>query len=107
MTVATLQYASAAFAFFAAILWYLSARVKIPETFSNTVFRAGSFQAKWLSNGFPNSQIVGQGESTEFTELGRALTQQGTWSKRAAACACAAALLQGVATLADQSGWLR
>lgn len=100
-SVEKVQIASAVFALAAAVLWFLSARIRIPEEFSIRVHRPGSFAAKILSRGNPADIGATQGESEDLVELGRALFAQGTWSKWAAACACVAALLQGLATLSE------
>jgi hypothetical protein len=107
ISVAVLQLLSAIFAFAAAVLWFLSAGVKIPKDFSGRVYRAGSFPARWRSNGFPDSRVVGQSDNSELVELGHALQRQGSWSKWAAGCAFVAAALQGVATLAEHPEWFR
>ncbi|MEW6438814.1 MAG: hypothetical protein AB1508_16775 [Pseudomonadota bacterium] len=82
---------SALFAFVAAILWVLSATVKIPKTFSINVLTEHTEDAE-----FPGSQIIasGWGESAELTELGMKLGEQSRLSAFAAIAAAGAAILQ-------------
>ena len=82
------QGASAIFAFLAAILWFLSARVPTPSNFIVTTF--GHTDAF-------GTHVSGQGSSPQLTELGNALLRQSRLSAYAAFCAGVSALFQVVA----------
>jgi hypothetical protein len=68
-TVSTLQWASAGFAFLAAVLWLASAMVKLPPP-----------QITWNS----------------IDDIVPALQRQSRWSAAAAVCAAVSAVVQGV-----------
>jgi len=88
--------ASAVFAIAAAILWFVSARIKTPESFSIHVARAGTLQGQLLAGGVIGSQYAGHGYSPELTALGESMCRQSKWSAAAAVCAGIAAILQAV-----------
>jgi hypothetical protein len=86
------DFASALFAFGAAVLWGASAMVKTPRSFSVDVITTHTGDAE-----FPWSGIVGQGFGTsdDLNALGKALILQSRLSAFAAGSAAIAAALQG------------
>lgn len=80
---ATCNFASAAFAFVAVVLWYRSATVQVPH------------EDKPGTDGWHSAAIVVDGSNFINTAISQAL-----WSKRAAYAAALAALFQGVELLA-------
>lgn len=92
----TIKYASAVFAIAAAMLWFVSAVVKTPKSFSLHVARADSLHGKLLAGSVFGSEYVGHGHSPELTALGAAMSRQSMWSAAAAVCAGIAAALQAV-----------
>jgi hypothetical protein len=82
--------ASAIFAFVAAFLWWLSARVKTPRQF---VVISSSFVDDIAPIG---GQISGVGSSPQLDELALALIRQSKLSAGAATCAGLAALCQAI-----------
>src|SRR5690348_12872085 len=77
------NYVAAAFALCAAILWFVSASVRTPEAFANSVDLSN---ATW-------SSLRGHGDSSDLMDLGAALKRQSRWSAHAAICAGVAAIL--------------
>jgi hypothetical protein len=90
-------YLSAGCAFVAALLWWLSARVKTPRDFNVHVHEAGTLGS--LGGLTP---LLGHGFSPELSALGNALVRQSTFSAWAAGFAGASALLQGLGFLVSQ-----
>ena|SRR5271166_2793479 len=88
-----LDIASAIFAFIAAVLWFLSARIKMPREFPILV----------TSSHFADSEIPSAGEvhsvgsSKQLDDLGRAVIKQSALSSYAAGYAAVAAVCQGLA----------
>ena len=88
------NYAAAAFAFCAAVLWFLSARVEMPEEFPIAV--------EISSPGFSGSS-GGRGYSLELSELALALKRQSRLSSYAAVSAGIGAILGAIAFAT--AGW--
>jgi hypothetical protein len=82
------NYAAAAFAFAAAVLWFISALVKTPSSFDITVEISAS--------GY-DASAGGTGYSVGLCNLAKALKCQSRWSGYAAACAGVAAILTALA----------
>ena len=78
------NFAGGLFAFAAAILWFISALVRTPETFV--------IRNEILESSFDNS-VGAFSDSLDLNELGKALRRQSRWSARAAVCAGVAAFL--------------
>jgi hypothetical protein len=96
MTIARyLNYTAAAFGFAAAVLWFVSAFVRTPSSFSVAVDISA---ATW------DASVGGVGYSQDLSDLGDALKHQSRLSAYAAACAGMAAILGAAAlTLGDSS----
>lgn len=90
---AVIQYASAIFAAMAAILWFISALVKIPQDFPIYVEPSTPMREGYVGG----TEDIGYGFSKELNELGQALRRQSSWSAAAAASAGMSAILQAVA----------
>src|SRR5258708_1288961 len=75
----------------AAWLWFLSARVETPTSFSVHVVRP---QFPPLSGDPMGGKYVGHAYSSDFTKLSECLGRQSRLSARAALCAGASAILQ-------------
>ena len=95
-----LEIATAAFAVLAAVLWFASARVKTPQTFTVKVL-----STHLASSDVDGSEIIsdGFGTSPELEALGAALIKQSRRSSCAAIAAAASALCQGGAVWAHFS----
>jgi hypothetical protein len=90
----TLEIISAIFGGLAALLWFMSARVKTPTSFSITVHVANT----------PSHLAIGPyqtsyGESAELNALGKAVVRQSKLSSLAALCAGLAAAFQTITIL--------
>ena len=82
------NYAAAAFAIAAAVLWFMSARVKTPQSFGIAVT---------ISTSPFDGSSGGTGHSPDLWNLGYALKRQSRLSAYAAACAAIAAILNTAA----------
>ena len=91
-----LQYSSAAAAFVAASLWFWSAKVSLPRSFSVHVSRA-DYGGEPLGGGPFGGEYVGQAYSGDFTTLGEGLASQSRRSALAATAAGVSAFLQAAA----------
>ena len=85
-----LNYAAAAFAFAAAVLWFISALVKTPPSFSIAVE---------VSTSSYDDSAGGTGYSLDLLNLANALRRQSRWNAYAASCAGLAAILGALALL--------
>ena len=83
-----LNYVAAGFALGAGILWFISARIKTPRSFSIAV---DITQSSW------DGSVGGSGASADLASLGTTLGCQSYWSARAALCAAASAILTALA----------
>lgn len=90
---------SAAFTLGAAILWLLSARVKLPEDFSGRAVQPDEYAENKIAGPDPE-HAAGTIKSEGLRRLGRALARQSALSASAAACAFIAAAAQTVVALA-------
>jgi len=90
-----LNCASAIFAFVAAALWLMSARVSLPRTFSVHVVKSSTSGTLGVLGG----QYMGNAYSEDFVKLGDGLHRQNRLSAWAARGAAVAAILQGLGTL--------
>jgi len=94
----SLNILSALFAFVAAGLWLMSARVKTPDTFSVHVSRPDAFGQPL--GGHPMfGEYIGQAHSQDFTALAEALKRQSRLSAWAASSAACAVALQAFALI--------
>lgn len=91
---------SALFAFGAASLWLMSARVRTPGSFSVHVSRSDGF-GEPLGGGPMFGKYIGHAHSEDFVTLASALKRQNSLSARAAVCAACAAALQGVTLIRE------
>jgi hypothetical protein len=89
-----LQLASAIFAIAAAVLWLVSATVKLPNNFPITVTSLHTMMDQLIG-----AQIVSSGSSSELDQLGQAMIRQSRWSAWAAGCAAVAAVCQAIPIL--------
>lgn len=80
----SLQIASCVFAFAAALLWFKASTIKTPSTIDHIKFVSG-----------PNGGMTGP-----LAEIAMGVALQGTWNRRAATCASAAAAFQALAIIA-------
>lgn len=87
-----LQIFSVIFAAAAALLWLISAMIKMPGEFN-----IGVKPSIATREGYPAEGSFASGYSKELIELGKALRCQSTWSARAAISACISATLQIIA----------
>ena len=94
----TVQFISALSAVTAAVLWFLSARVRTPESFSIHVVRSDSFAGQMLG-GPLGGEYMGHGYSPGLNELAQALRKQSRLSGCGAIAAGISALLQAIAPL--------
>ena len=94
------NFASAGFAFVAAILWVISASIKTPQSFSVNVTTVHRGDPEC-----PSAEVVGGGFGTsdDLNALGKALILQSRFSAMAAGSAAIAAVCQGLALLAQQN----
>jgi uncharacterized protein YjfI (DUF2170 family) len=83
---------SALFGTAAAILWFVSALVKTPDSFNIYVVRPHGA----MPLGSVGGTYLGQGQSPDLTALGSALRRQSKFSALAAGCAGISAFLQTV-----------
>jgi hypothetical protein len=89
---------SALFAFTAAGLWFMSARVKTPDHFAVHVSRPEAFGQPM--GGHPMfGEYLGQAHSQDFAVLADALKKQSRLSAWAASSAACAAALQAIALI--------
>lgn len=93
-----LQILSALAAIPAALLWFLSAVVKTPQSFSVHVVRPDSPP---LGGNPLSGEYVGQAYSNDLVNLANALRRQSRLSGWAALCASISAILQAVSILAS------
>ena len=89
---------SALFAFAAAELWLMSARVKTPDDFSVHVSRPDAF-GQPLGGNPMFGEYIAQAHSQDFTVLADALKKQSRLSAWAASSAAVAAALQAIALI--------
>jgi hypothetical protein len=92
VTVKYLPYAGAFFAVVAAVLWFLSARVKTPSSFHIQVIAGGGLGGA-LGGGPVGGGRVLSATSQDLTDLAKALIWQSRLSSAAAICAGIAAPL--------------
>lgn len=92
MTSATLNGISALFAISAALLWFCSARVKIPTKFPITVT-----SDKTIGDTRIGGVVASSGSSKEINNMAKALIRQSNLSAAAAISAGIAAILQALA----------
>jgi len=90
-----LQVASAIAAVLAAFLWFRSARVTTPSSFSIHVAKL-DFSPPL---GMLGAEYVGHGYGQDLTELGNALTVQSRFSGYAAIAAAISAILQAISLI--------
>jgi|SRR5450759_763477 hypothetical protein len=86
-----LNIASALFAVGAAVLWLLSAKVRLPNQFPITVISVHEMVDQIIG-----AQVISTGSSPEIDDLGRALIRQSKLSSAAAVCAGIAATCQAI-----------
>jgi hypothetical protein len=91
-----LTWASALFAIAAAVLWFMSARVTTPDSFSIHVVRSNSPFGQPLGQPL-GATFVGTAHSADLVELANALRRQSKLSAYAAVCAAASAVAQAIA----------
>ena len=90
------NWCSALFALVAEVLWYLSARVKMPRTFPARAMQPDEHVENPVDG--PNDQhAAGTVRSDALVQLGESLREQSILSARAAACASIPAIAQAVA----------
>jgi hypothetical protein len=88
------NYAAAAFALVAAVLWFVSASVKTPASFDiNFEISVSSY----------DGSAGGTGYSLGLSNLAEALKSQSRWSGYAAVCAGVAAILTALALIIASS----
>ena len=90
---------SAIFAIAAALLWFISAVVKTPESFSIHVVRPDSFMGEPLGGNPLGGTYVGHAYSSDLVALANALRRQSKFSAWAAGCAGVSAILQAASLL--------
>ena len=89
---------AAVLAVLAAVLWFMSAVVKTPDSFSVHVVRPREAP---LGGNPMGGTYIGEAYSQDFTNLADALRRQSRLSAYAAICAGTSALLQGVSMFAS------
>ena len=89
---------AAVLAVLAAVLWFMSAAVKTPDSFSVHVVRPREAP---LGGDPLGGTYIGQAHSQDFTNLANALRRQSRLSSYAAICAGASALVQGASMIAS------
>jgi phosphate/sulfate permease len=75
----------------AGVLWFLSARVKIPQKFPIQVTSTHTMVDQIIG-----AQVISTGSSPELDDLARAIAKQSRLSAWAAGFACAAAISQAI-----------
>ena len=90
---------SALFAIVAALLWFISAMVKTPESFSIHVARPNSFMGEPLGGNPLGGTYVGQAHSSDLVTLANALRRQSKFSAWVAGCAGISAIMQAASLL--------
>ena len=90
-----LTWVSALFAIVAAVLWFMSARVKTPESFSIHVVRSNSFIGQPIGQPI-GATFIGTAHSADLVELANGLRRQSKLSAYAAVCAAASAVAQAI-----------
>ena len=90
---AVLAVVSALFAIVAAVLWFFSAVVKTPKSFSINVIRPDSMGLPFGGNPLGGT-YVGQAYSEDLIALANALRRQSRFSAWAAFCAGVSAIFQ-------------
>jgi hypothetical protein len=91
---AALNILSAIFAAIAAVLWWLSSRVKAPAEFPIQVISKNT-----LAEQIIGSEVLSTGSSAELDDLGKAFIKQSRLSSWAAVGAGVSALLQAAANV--------
>ena len=94
-----IQWAGVIFALAAAIVWFVSVRIKMPQSFSINVASTDTFEGQ-MSPGY----VIGRkyaAHSPDLTELSKALPRQSKLSAWAAGCAIISALLQVIPLIAQ------
>jgi hypothetical protein len=90
---------SALFAIAAALLWFVSAVVKTPNSFSIHVVRPDSSMGQPLGGNPQGGTYVGHAYSNDLVTLAKALRRQSKFSAWAAGCAGVSAILQAASML--------
>lgn len=88
------EFGSAVAALAAALLWFRSAKVRLPSRFPMTVVAV-----HLTGEPIAGAEVLSTGSSAEIDQLGRAMIRQGRLSAQAAGAAGIAAALQGIALL--------
>lgn len=95
----SLNIVSAVAAIVAAALWYRSAQVDTPASFSVTVKHLHGLPMTTMQGDTTTGEPVGEAESPELQKLGAALRTQSKLSGHAAAWAAGSAVAQAIALL--------
>lgn len=94
-----IQWGSAILAVIAAVLWWISAKVKTPSSFPIAVIKPDNFNRPF---GEPlGGTFMGHGHSPKLNELGENLRNQSKWSAKAAVFAAASALCQALTIILE------
>jgi hypothetical protein len=96
IAITSLDILTGVFAFIAAYVWFKSAKVQTPDSFS--IYVARPYNSPLGDNPL-NASYMGQGYSEDLTNLGESLSKQSKLSAKAATVAALAAIFQAASII--------